>query len=562
MSEDKQGRSTSKDIKILRTKEFTAEQMNDMCATCHAKMVPDLARASGRATRFFDHFDLVTLEHADFYPDGRDLGENYTYTSWLMSPCVAPGQARLQPLPHAPAAGHGSRRRKSNSVPALPPGQGRRMRATAITQPGSGNECIACHMPMTRFAAMGRTDHSMLPPTPAATIAFQSPNACNLCHKEKGAAWADAQVRKWHKRDYQKPVLERAGLIEAARRRDWSRLPAMLSSFETPGADPVFKASLARLLVSCGDARKWPALVRALQDEHPLVRAAAAGGIEGRVTPETRDALAKATRDEFRLVRIRAAAALANVPVNSLPAAEQEGVRKATEELIAAYNSRPDDFSNHTNLGNFYMERGELDKSIQAFETAVRLRPDSVGTLVNASIAYGRAGRTADAERVLDQALKQSPNNAPANFNKGLLLAEMGRKPEAEAALQKALAAEPTLAAAAYNLCVMREQRGEPGALDYCRQAVKSDPRAEKYAYTLAFYLDKGGKAGEALRVMEEFGSREPMGVDARLFVASLYAKVGQRGRAVSMYQSLLASGNLPEGQRRFVMGQLRGAAR
>ena len=31
----------------------------------------------------------------------------------------------------------------------------------------------------------------MLPPTPAATIAFRSPNACNLCHKDKDAAWAD-----------------------------------------------------------------------------------------------------------------------------------------------------------------------------------------------------------------------------------------------------------------------------------------------------------------------------------------------------------------------------------
>ncbi len=31
---------TSKDIKIVRTREFSHEQMNDMCATCHAKMVP------------------------------------------------------------------------------------------------------------------------------------------------------------------------------------------------------------------------------------------------------------------------------------------------------------------------------------------------------------------------------------------------------------------------------------------------------------------------------------------------------------------------------------------
>ena len=82
---------TSKDIKIIRTKEFTAEQMNDMCATCHAKLVP-LSTSFLPGDKFFDHFDLITLEHQDFYPDGRDLGENYTYTSWLMSPCVKSGK--------------------------------------------------------------------------------------------------------------------------------------------------------------------------------------------------------------------------------------------------------------------------------------------------------------------------------------------------------------------------------------------------------------------------------------------------------------------------------------
>ena len=51
--------------------------MNDMCATCHAKLVP-LSLTFLPGDKFFDHFDLITLEHADFYPDGRDLGENYT----------------------------------------------------------------------------------------------------------------------------------------------------------------------------------------------------------------------------------------------------------------------------------------------------------------------------------------------------------------------------------------------------------------------------------------------------------------------------------------------------
>ena len=66
---------------------------------------------------------------------------------------------------------------------------------------------------------MRRSDHSMLPPTPATTIAFKSPNACNICHKDKDAAWADKYVREWHKDDYQASVLHRAGLIDSVAKR-------------------------------------------------------------------------------------------------------------------------------------------------------------------------------------------------------------------------------------------------------------------------------------------------------------------------------------------------------
>ena len=57
----------------------------------------------------------------------------------------------------------------------------------------------------------------MLPPTPSATMLYQSPNACNVCHEDRNAAWSDEWVRKWKTRDYQAPVLQRAALIAAAR---------------------------------------------------------------------------------------------------------------------------------------------------------------------------------------------------------------------------------------------------------------------------------------------------------------------------------------------------------
>ena len=92
-------------------------------------------------------------------------------------------------------------------------------------KPGVPTKCVSCHMPMTAFARMNRSDHSMLPPAPAATVQFGSPNACNLCHKDKDAAWADQQVRQWRTRDYQAPLLQRAGLIDAARKTRLAKSP-------------------------------------------------------------------------------------------------------------------------------------------------------------------------------------------------------------------------------------------------------------------------------------------------------------------------------------------------
>ncbi len=80
-----------KDLQIIITKSFSAEQTNAMCNSCHAKM-SQVSASFTPGDRYFDHFDLTALENSDFYPDGRDLGENYTMTGWLMSPCVRAGR--------------------------------------------------------------------------------------------------------------------------------------------------------------------------------------------------------------------------------------------------------------------------------------------------------------------------------------------------------------------------------------------------------------------------------------------------------------------------------------
>jgi len=539
-----------KDLRLISTKPFTHEQNNTLCAPCHAKMVV-MTTNFRPGDRYFDHYDLVTLEDPDFYPDGRDLGENYTYTTWRMSPCAKSGQIDCVHC-HTSSGRYRFPGEETNRA-CLPCHKERVENAPAHThhKTGSeGNRCVACHMPMTEFARMRRSDHSMRPPPPAASLTFKSPNACNLCHADKDAAWSDKYVREWHAQDYQAPVLRQAGLIEAARKEDWSKLPEMLAYLGSKDRDEVFANSLIRLLRNCDDERKWPAMLTAMKDPSPLVRASAAEAMNGRWTSDAVEALLNATRDEYRLVRVRAAGSLAALPAEMVTDADRKDLDRATAEFLQVMTARPDDHASHYNLGNFFMCRREFDRAIASFETAVKLQPESIPPLVNISLAYNATGQNEKAEQALRQALKQDPHNAAANLNLGLLLAELGRMDEAEPALRAAFKAEPRSAVAAYNLGVMLAEKHPDEAVDWCGKAFELRPQEPKYAYTYAFYLRRRGETDRAIDVLQEAIKRGVSDLDVYALLADIYEGLGRTNDAADVYHQALRIPDLPEAVR------------
>ncbi|MBN2491873.1 MAG: tetratricopeptide repeat protein [Planctomycetes bacterium] len=548
-----QGRPPS-DLRIARYRDFTGEQTSTTCAPCHARMRP-LTTTFQPGDRYFDHYDLVTLEDPDFHPDGRDLGENYTYTLWRMSPCVQSGQLDCV---YCHTSSGRYRHRDDPNRSCLPCHQ---ERVAAIADHAhhpagsAGAWCISCHMPTTEFARMRRSDHSMRPPTPAATVAFQSPNACNLCHADKDAAWADRWVHQWHPDDFQAPVVRRAGWIAAARKGDWQDLASMLAYVTSADREEITATALIRLLVSCADERKFPALLQALNDVSPLVRSAAAQGLAGRFTPSAVEALARAATDSYRLVRTQAAHALAGLPPEWLPADARAHVARARDELLASWSSRPDDWSSHYNLGNLWLTQGEAARAVTAFETATRLRPDAVMPLVNAAIAYSRLGREPDAERALRRALALAPASAAVNFNLGLLLAGRGDRTEAERRLRAACEADPNLAPAAYNLGVLLAGDGATEGIDWLRQAVQLEPDSQKYAYTLAFHFVQRGELDEACGLLERLIARSRASVDEYTLLGAAYERLGNTAKAAAVYLRAAADESLPpEARRQFAV--------
>jgi tetratricopeptide (TPR) repeat protein len=515
-----------KDMKIISVKKFTPEQHNATCSGCHAKMSP-VTRAYTPGDRFFDHYGIATLEDPDFYPDGRDLGENYTYTSWLMSPCAKAGKINCVTC-HTSSGRYRFKAPEKANDACMPCHEKQVKNAPAHTRhkpDGPANACISCHMPMTNFARMNRTDHSMLPPTPSATIAYKSPNACNICHTDKDAAWADKHVRKWRTRDYQAPLLKRAALIDSARKRDWKQLPAMLDYITGKGRDEVFAASLIRMVPQSGDMQIAPALIGAMDDPSPLVRASVAEALQHVPTRSAAGALVKAAGDDYRLVRVRAAASLAVYPNLPLTEADRKSVEAANREYLASLTARPDQWSSHYNLGNYYLNRKDPKQAISSYNTALTLEPRAVPPMVNESMAYASMGENRKAEESLNKALKIAPDNAAANFNMGLLKAEQNDPKASEQYLKKALRADPQMAQAAYNLCIITAKDRIGEAVTWCRKAVELRPEDPRYAYTLAFYLNQKGDRSEAVKTLKALTEKYPGYKDAVMLLDEISKK-------------------------------------
>jgi len=547
-----------KELQIFRGgRDFTVEQNNDACATCHAKAIP-LTEGFMPGNQYYDHYDLVTLENLDYYPDGRDLGENYTLTTWLLSPCVKSGELSCL---HCHTSSGRYRQKNDPNQSCMPCHKQRVENATAHTfhkKDSTGSQCINCHMSMTSFARMRRSDHSMLPPTPAATIAFESPNACNFCHDDQNAVWADEWVRKWRKRDYQAPLMKRAELIDAARKEDWTRLSQMLAYIKNKDRDAVFASSLIRLLRNCPDPDVLPVILDAAKDPSPLVRSSAIESFGRFPLKNTRKVLLAATGDDIRLVRIKAAAALAGHPTKSaLRDKDLDSLNKATQEHLSAIKTRPDQWTSHYNSGNFYRDNGDVLSALSAYDQAMKLEPRAVMPLINAAMVHAQAGKNNEAEEFLKMALDVSPGNATVNFNMGLLKAEQKKMAEAESYLRRAIKSDPKMHEAIYSLGVILAGERPGESVEILFAAFEMSPNL-KYAYTLAFYLYQNkdyDRAEQTLRFMIE---NWPQYADSYFLLVDIYEFQNKKTEAIQFLNDALSTKGMDEQDRFRLAAKLR----
>ena len=271
-----------------------------------------------------------------------------------------------------------------------------------------------------------------------------------------------------------------------------------------------------------------------------MVRAAAAEALSVRPGPESFPALVTAAGDSYRLVRIRAAASLAHYPEAWVKGADRDTVKQATGEYLASLTARPDQWTSHYNLGNYYLNRGKVKEALASYHTALKIEPRAAMALVNAAMAYAQMGEKGRAEQFLAKALKVAPDNAAVHFNLGLLQAEENRVKEAERELKEAFRLDPKLAAAAYNLCILTGKDRPAEALSWCRKAAELNPQEPRYAYTLAFYQKEQKDLQGAEATLKNLIAQWSGFADGYLLLAEVYAQQGTRPQAETLLRQVL----------------------
>jgi len=147
--------------------------------------------------------------------------------------------------------------------------------------------------------------------------------------------------------------------------------------------------------------------------------------------------------DPVRAVRIKAATALALVPVDRLTAEWRTVFEKVIDEYVETQLANADRPEAHLNIGLLYARIGRFGEAETEYKTAIRLQPSFIPAYVNLSDLYRMQGRDNEGEQLLREALKLSPQNAEVYHALGLLLVRKKQMSEAIDALEKSVRLKP-----------------------------------------------------------------------------------------------------------------------
>jgi predicted CXXCH cytochrome family protein len=213
---------TSKLQDIINPARLTRDRSMDVCLSCHQSGRPHGAQTEyawavgykpgddlGKYWKGFEPEAKVTPE---FWPNGT-AHKNRVQGNTFVQSAMHDRKLQCSNCHDSHSGRHTGMTLKSASDNALcltchSPGQKQQLKEKTLSEhthhaaTSTGSRCIECHMAKTgeNSVAAEARNHTFDFISPAATLKNGNPNSCNLCHKDKTAAWSLEFVQKWYPR--------------------------------------------------------------------------------------------------------------------------------------------------------------------------------------------------------------------------------------------------------------------------------------------------------------------------------------------------------------------------
>jgi len=343
-----------------------------------------------------------------------------------------------------------------------------------------------------------RHDHSLRIPRPDQSVQFGTPNACNACHANRDARWAAAQVKGWFGHDpagyqhyAQAFAAANTGAIGAG-----AKLRAIAGE---RGQPPIARATALAELNANANGATLDVVTAGLRDANPLVRLGALESLSAAPAELRQRYAMPLLSDPLRVVRIEAAAVLADVPLTAASGEQRAAFDRAAAEYVEAERYNADRADARTNLGSFEARRGDTAGAERELLAAIALDPLQVPPYINLADLYRALGREADVEGVLRDGLRQVPKSAALHYSLGLALVRAKRSAQALSELAKAAALDPANA---------------------------------RFAYVYGVALYSAGRGDEALGILVSASAKHPADTDILAALASFYRERGDSAKA------------------------------
>jgi Flp pilus assembly protein TadD len=483
------------------------DRLVETCARCHS-LRTQLREYHPGGQPLLDDYELRLLDEGLYFPDGQILSEVYVYGSFRQSKMARAG-VRCTDChdPHSlQMKAPGNALCGSCHIPVNYDSPEHHFHPREST----GALCVECHMPSRNYMVVDpRQDHSFRIPRPDLTLTMGSPNACNICHTDKDAAWSLAASKEWYGEDW--PRTSHYGEVLHAGREvapgSADRLLGLAEDADQPG---IVRATAISLLAGQPSPKMFNDLLIHHRDPDPLVRMATASASAGLGSVERLKVVMPLLDDPVLSVRMEAVSRLMDLPAYTMTAEQVAARERAFEEFIQVNKFSGDHPSARTTRGYFYLMRGDFQKAEQAYREAIELEPGFVPAYVNLADLYRQTGRDPDGEVLLRAGLEQG-EVASLHHVLGLLLARAGRIEEAQTSLGRAAALEENDPRMAYVYAVALQSTGKlDQAIEVLGRALDLHPYDRDLLVAVISYLVEAGRFPEAQMRADELRVLEP----------------------------------------------------